>query len=64
MKIALRTANGWSKYLQNRDKERCDSDGARLWINPGGQLYCDLVHDAKTVEEREKDTRVLRSRKH
>ena len=63
MKIALRTASGWSKYLLNRDKERCDSDGARLWVNPGGNLYCDLEHDDATVKEREKYPGVLKPKK-
>ena len=50
MKIALRTANGWSKYVKNEGKETCDIDGARLWIGPGEQIYCDLVHSLEDVE--------------
>lgn len=47
LKIARRLLNGWSGRVENRDPEKCDLDGAKLWINPGGQLYCDLVHDQK-----------------
>ena len=42
--ISLRLLEGWSKPVENRDPENCDIDGARLWISPGGQVYCDLVH--------------------
>jgi hypothetical protein len=42
--ISLRLADGWSKPVRNEDPERCDLDGARLWIGPGDQIYCDLVH--------------------
>ena len=42
--ISLRLADGWSKPVRNEDHERCDFDGARLWIGPGDQIYCDLVH--------------------
>lgn len=42
--ISLRLPNGWSKPVANKDPEHCDLDGARLWIGPGGQIYCDSVH--------------------
>lgn len=45
MKIFLRIPNGWSKPVKNQDNERCDIDGAKLWISPGGQIYCDLEHN-------------------
>jgi hypothetical protein len=47
MKISRRLAKGWSKPVENRDKGKCDVDGAKLWIGPGDQIYCDLVHDSK-----------------
>jgi hypothetical protein len=50
MKIILRIPKGWSKAVENKDKERCDIDGAILWIGPGDQIYCDLEHDPKVVE--------------
>ena len=50
MKIFLRLPNGWSKAVKNKSKEKCDIDGAKLWINPGGQKYCDLEHDPKDVK--------------
>ena len=50
MKIFLRTSKGWSKPIENKDKEKCDIDGAKLWIGPGDQVYCDLEHDMKVVE--------------
>jgi len=42
--ISLRLPDGWSKPVPNQDPERCDLDSARLWIGPGCQIYCDLVH--------------------
>ena len=45
MKIFRRLPDGWSNLVENKDKQKCDVDGATLWINPGGRLYCDLVHD-------------------
>jgi hypothetical protein len=50
MKIFLRLARGWSKPVENKAKEKCDIDGAKLWIGPGDQIYCDLEHDPKSVE--------------
>jgi hypothetical protein len=47
LNISLRLAEGWSKPVENSDPEHCDLDGARLWIGPGGQIYCDLVHSAQ-----------------
>jgi hypothetical protein len=52
MKIFLRIPKGWSKPVENKDKERCDTDGAKLAIGPGDQIYCDLEHDVKVVKER------------
>jgi hypothetical protein len=45
LKIFLRLTNGWSDPVENIDEECCDIDGAMLWIGPGGQVYCDLVHN-------------------
>ena len=50
MKILLRISKGWSKPVENRDKETCDVDGAKLWIGPGNQIYCDMEHDPQDVE--------------
>jgi hypothetical protein len=50
MKIFLRMPNGWSKPVGNKSKETCDIDGAKLWVGPGSQVYCDLEHDPKAVE--------------
>ena len=35
-------------------EECCDIDGARLWIGPGGQIYCDLIHDPDTINAEQK----------
>jgi hypothetical protein len=48
---------GWSKTVENKDSERCDTDGAKLWIGPDDQIYCDRNHDPKVVEERTKTLR-------
>jgi hypothetical protein len=42
--ICLRLLDGWSEPIENRDPKRCDIDGARLWISPGSQIYCDEIH--------------------
>jgi hypothetical protein len=47
MKIFLRISKVWSKPVENRNKEMCDIDGAKLWVGPGDQIYCDLGHDSK-----------------
>ena len=52
MKIRKRLASGWSKPVENKQREHCDTDGARLWLGPGDQVYCDLVHDLREVESR------------
>lgn len=44
LRICLRLADGWSDPIENEGQERCDIDGERLWISPGGQIYCDAVH--------------------
>ena len=49
MKIFLRIPKGWSKPVENRGKETCDLDGAKLWIGPGDQIYCDLEHAPQDV---------------
>jgi len=49
MEIYLRIPKGWSKPVLNSSKETCDLDGARLWIGPGNQVYCDREHDLETV---------------
>jgi hypothetical protein len=50
MKILLRMLKGWSKPVENKSKEKCDIDGAKLWVGPGSQVYCDLEHDSKHLE--------------
>ena len=49
MQIYLRIPKGWSKPVENRSKETCDLDGARLWIGPGNQIYCDQEHNLDAV---------------
>lgn len=49
MEIYLRIPKGWSKPILNQSHETCDLDGARLWIGPGNQIYCDQQHDLETV---------------
>jgi len=49
MEIFLRIPKGWSKPVQNQGREACDLDGARLWIGPGNQIYCDQEHDLEQV---------------
>jgi hypothetical protein len=49
--ISRRLPNGWSNRIENKDPHQCDLDGARLWIGPGDQVYCDLVHDPKTADQ-------------
>ena len=49
MKIHLRIPKGWSKPVQNRSKETCDLDGAKLWIGPGNQIYRDKEHNLDGV---------------
>ncbi len=49
MEIYLRIPKGWSKPVLNQSEETCDLDGARLWIGPGNQVYCDQEHDLETV---------------
>jgi hypothetical protein len=45
--ISLRLKDGWSKPVPNIDTQKCDIDGAQLWIGPGDQIYCDLIHDTQ-----------------
>ena len=49
MQIYLRIPKGWSKLVPNQSKETCDLDGARLWIGPGNQIYCDQEHNLDIV---------------
>jgi hypothetical protein len=49
LNISLRLPDDWSEPVANRDSEKCDIDGARLWISPGGRVYCDLVHNPSDV---------------
>jgi hypothetical protein len=49
MKIYLRISKGWSRPVDNRSEETCDLDGARLWIGPGNQIYCDQEHNLAVV---------------
>lgn len=48
--IFLRTSKGWSKPVKNKGPYTCDIDGAKLWISPGNDIYCDLEHDLKNPE--------------
>ena len=49
MKIFFRIPKGWSKPIENHSKNTCDIDGAKLWIGPGDQIYCDSDHNPKDV---------------
>ena len=49
MKIFFRIPKGWSKPTENKGANTCDIDGAKLWIGPGNQIYCDSEHDPKDV---------------
>lgn len=49
MEIYLRIPKGWSKPVENRSRETCDLDGAKLWIGPGNQIYCDQEHNLDAV---------------
>jgi hypothetical protein len=51
MKIFLRIPKGWSKPAENKGKETCDIDGAKLWIGPGDQIYCNLEHNPRDMAE-------------
>lgn len=42
-KINLRTEQGWTAKVENKNKETCDHCGAKLWAGPSG-VYCDKVH--------------------
>ena len=35
--------------MPNQSPETCDLDGAKLWIGPGNQIYCDQEHNLDTV---------------
>ena len=50
MKIFLRIPKGWSKPVDNKNKEKCDICGAKLLIGPSDQIYCDAEHDLKVAE--------------
>lgn len=50
MKIAKRTATGWTDRVINKAKYNCDDCGARLWVAPDGKtLYCNAVHKEEIV---------------
>jgi hypothetical protein len=51
MKIFLRIPKGWSKPVENQNRGTCDLDEAKLWIGPGGQIYCDLEHNSEDVSK-------------
>ena len=52
MQIYLRIAKGWSRPVTNQSPETCDGCGAKLWIGPGNQIYCDQIHSPETVAAR------------
>jgi hypothetical protein len=49
MNIFLRIPKGWSRPVPNQSRETCDLDGAKLWIGPGNQIYCDQEHNLDAV---------------
>lgn len=48
--------NTWSQRVNNKSHSNCDVCGEKLWINPGGDLYCDgfgeKCQELKQVSER------------
>ena len=50
MEVYLRISKGWSRPVANRSRETCDACGAKLWIGPGSQIYCDQIHSPEMVE--------------
>lgn len=45
--IAFRTHDGWSNRMPfdiDRAEPTCPFEGALLFLNPGGDPYCDQVH--------------------
>ena len=50
MKIYRRTKDGWSKRVPNKNKSSCDSCGQTLWVNPGGEPYCNGAGNENGVE--------------
>ena len=49
MEIYLRIPKGWSKPVENRSQKTCDLCGAKLWIGPDNQIYCDQHHSLEMV---------------
>jgi len=49
MQVYLRIPKGWSKPVENPSQETCDLCGAKLWIGPGKQIYCDRLHSLEMV---------------
>lgn len=41
MKISRRKKGGWTSWVVNFSKTHCDGCGERLWVNPGGNKYCE-----------------------
>ncbi len=56
--IFLRLPDGWSKPIQNKDPRHCDIDGARLWISPGAQIYCDEIHNQRNLNPKSSNRRM------
>ena len=62
MKLSIRTrrGNGWWKEVENHSKTHCDICGERLWVNPGGNPYCnnwEPDHDQPNRYEKLKEER-------
>lgn len=53
--IYRRIPDGWSPKVPNTRPEHCDLDGAKLWVDPGGQIYCDSMHDELATRNEELD---------
>ena len=51
-KINYRTKDGWHKGEQERVvyKNKCKLCGSQLWVTPGGNHYCDMVHYELTTD--------------
>lgn len=40
IKIYRRLASGWSERVKNQSRSHCDVCQQPLWVNPGGEPYC------------------------
>ena len=56
MKIAYRVKGNtnigrWAdNQYQNKGKIHCDMCGDKLWVNPGGGIYCNAEHTKEQID--------------